>query len=43
MNELELLTEGWGLIEAPRVDEDDRRYFSDVPNGGVYRLSLIHI
>ena len=37
MNELELLTEGWGLIEAPRVDEDDRLYFSDVPNGGVYR------
>ena len=37
MNELELLTEGWGLIEAPRVDEDGRLYFSDVPNGGVYR------
>ena len=37
MSELELLTEGWGLIEAPRVDEQDRLYFSDVPNGGVYR------
>ena len=37
MSELELLTEGWGLIEAPRVDENDRLYFSDVPNGGVYR------
>ena len=37
MRELELLSEGWGLIEAPRVDEQDRLYFSDVPNGGVYR------
>ena len=37
MSALELLTEGWGLIEAPRVDEEDRLYFSDVPNGGVYR------
>ena len=37
MSELELLTEGWGLIEAPRVDENDRLYFSDVPNGGVHR------
>ena len=37
MKELELLSEGWGLIEAPRVDEHDRLYFSDVPNGGVYR------
>lgn len=28
---------GYGLLEAPRVDERDRIYFSDVPNGGVYR------
>lgn len=37
MAELELLTEGWGLIEAPRVDAHDNLYFSDVPNGGVRR------
>jgi gluconolactonase len=30
---------GYGLIEAPRVDEQDRLYFTDVPNGGVYRRS----
>jgi len=39
MSELELLTSGWGLIEAPRVDENDNLYFSDVPNGGVRRRS----
>jgi len=39
MSELELLTSGWGLIEAPRVDADDNLYFSDVPNGGVRGLS----
>lgn len=33
----ETLAWGYGLIEAPRVDEDNRLYFSDVPNGGVYR------
>ena len=37
MAELELLSSGWGLIEGPRVDPDDNLYFSDVPNGGVYR------
>ena len=37
MNNVELLSEGWGLIEAPRVDDDNCLYFSDVPNGGVYR------
>ena len=37
MKELELLSEGWGLIEAPRVDDDDCLHFSDVPNGGVYK------
>ncbi len=35
--ELELLSSGWGLIEGPRVDENDNFYFSDVPNGGVRR------
>ena len=33
--DLELLSSGWGLIEGPRVDENDNLYFSDVPNGGV--------
>jgi gluconolactonase len=35
--ELEVLAYGYGLIEGPRVDADDNLYFSDVPNGGVYR------
>ncbi len=35
--ELELLAHGYGLIEGPRVDAGDNLYFSDVPNGGVYR------
>jgi sugar lactone lactonase YvrE len=35
--EFETLASGYGLLEAPRVDEQDRFYFSDVPNGGVYR------
>ncbi|MCP3855173.1 MAG: SMP-30/gluconolactonase/LRE family protein [Actinomycetia bacterium] len=39
MADLELLASGYGLIEGPRVDEHDRLYFSDVPNGGVYRRS----
>ncbi len=37
--QLETLTHGYGLIEGPRVDERNRLYFSDVPNGGVYRRS----
>jgi len=37
--ELEMLACGYGLIEGPRVDTDDNLYFSDVPNGGVYRRS----
>ena len=39
MVELETLAYGYGLIEGPRVDADDNLYFSDVPNGGVYRRS----
>lgn len=35
---IEVLASGYTLIEAPRVDEQDRLYFSDVRvNGGVYR------
>jgi gluconolactonase len=37
--ELETLAWGYGLIEAPRCDDEGNLYFSDVPNGGVYRLS----
>jgi D-xylonolactonase len=33
---VETLATGYGLIEGPRVDEEDRLYFSDVINGGVY-------
>jgi gluconolactonase len=36
---LETLAHGYGLLEGPRVDEKDNLYFSDVPNGGVYRRS----
>ena len=35
--EFEALASGYGLLEAPRVDAQNRLYFSDVPNGGVYR------
>lgn len=37
MGELETLAWGYGLVEGPRVDNDGNLYFSDVPNGGVYR------
>ncbi len=36
---LETLASGYGLLEGPRVDAADNLYFSDVPNGGVYRRS----
>ncbi|MGE0682342.1 MAG: SMP-30/gluconolactonase/LRE family protein [Candidatus Binatia bacterium] len=36
---LETLAHGYGLLEGPRVDDKDNLYFSDVPNGGVYRRS----
>jgi sugar lactone lactonase YvrE len=35
--EFEMLASGYGLLEAPRVDDRDRFYFTDIPNGGVYR------
>ena len=33
----ECLATGYGLAEAPRVDTDDRLYWSDANEGGVYR------
>lgn len=37
--ELVLLASGYGTIEGPTLDGDGNLYFSDVPGGGVYRLS----
>ena len=34
---LETLAYGYGLIEGPRMDAEGNLYFSDVPNGGVFR------
>ncbi|HZP44468.1 MAG TPA: SMP-30/gluconolactonase/LRE family protein [Candidatus Binataceae bacterium] len=39
MAQFETLASGFGLLEGPRCDERNRLYFSDVPNGGVYRRS----
>ena len=39
VRELETLAYGYGLLEGPRVDSADNLYFSDVPNGGVWRRS----
>ncbi len=39
MAELETLLTGYGLIEGPRVDDEDRLHFSDARGGGVYRRS----
>lgn len=36
---LETLVSGYGLIEGPRADAEGGLFFSDVPNGGVYRLA----
>jgi len=36
---MELLASGYGLLEGPRVDDQNRLVFSDVPNGGVFRRS----
>lgn len=38
-HQLETLAFGFGLIEGPRVDSNNNLYFSDVPNGGVRRLT----
>lgn len=34
---VETILRGYGLIEAPRVDDDDALYFCDARLGGVYR------
>lgn len=34
---MEILASGYGLIEGPRVDAQGNLYFSDIPNGGVFR------
>ncbi|MDH4148665.1 MAG: SMP-30/gluconolactonase/LRE family protein [Acidimicrobiia bacterium] len=39
MADLELLASGYGLLEGPRVDAGGNLFFSDVPNGGIYRLA----
>lgn len=36
---LETLATGYGLVEGPRVDSENRLYFSDAKLGGVYRRS----
>jgi len=36
---METIAYGYGLVEAPRVDENGNLYFSDVLGGGVYRRS----
>src|SRR5438105_8909740 len=35
--EFETLATGYGLLEGPRTDEQNRLYFSDVRGGGVFR------
>jgi xylono-1,5-lactonase len=37
MTQFELIAEGYGLVEAPRVDSHNRLLFSDHLYGGVYR------
>jgi sugar lactone lactonase YvrE len=39
MDGFTLLASGFGSIEGPAIDDAGGLYFSDVPNGGVYRLS----
>lgn len=39
MADLEAVAWGYGLLEGPCCDDHGNLYFSDVPNGGVYRLS----
>ncbi len=36
-HQLEVLVTGRGLLEGPCVDSEDRLYFSDTQNGGVFR------
>jgi sugar lactone lactonase YvrE len=37
--EFETLATGYGLLEGPRTDEQNRLYYSDVRSGGVFRRS----
>ena len=37
---MDVLAEGYGLIEGPRVDPEGALYFSDVTHGGVYRRTV---
>ena len=37
--EFETLATGYGLLEGPRTDQENRLYFSDVRGGGVFRRS----
>ena len=37
--EFETLATGYGLLEGPRTDDQNRLYFSDVRGGGVFRRS----
>ena len=37
---MEMLACGYGLIEGPRADAEGNLWFSDVPNGGVFRRSF---
>jgi D-xylonolactonase len=37
--EFEMLATGWGLVEGPRVDDQNRLYFSDNLFGGVFRCN----
>jgi gluconolactonase len=39
MSDLEALAWGYGLLEGPRCDPQGNLFFSDVPNGGVFRLA----
>ncbi len=33
----EMVVSGFGLVEAPRVDEHGNIYFTDISGGGVHR------
>src|ERR1700730_669901 len=37
--QFETLATGYGLLEGPRTDDQNRLYFSDIRNGGVLRRS----
>ena len=37
--ELELLAEGYALVEGPRTDAANNLYFTDAPKGTVHRRS----